>query len=66
MKQSTEQTYKLTNLLPSYTVEGWLTTYKNFYVYCVANPDALKKDQDFAKLVMKVKKFLKSKGVKFI
>ena len=66
MKQSTEQTYNLTNLLPSYTVEGWLTTYKNFYAYCVANPDALKKDQDFAKLVMKVKKFLKSKGVKFI
>jgi hypothetical protein len=66
MKQSNEQTYNLTNLLPSDTVEGWERTYKQFYVYCVANPDALKKHDDFAKLVMKVKKFLKSKGVKFI
>jgi hypothetical protein len=66
MKHSKEQTYKLSDLLPAYNLEEWMQTYKQFYVYCIANPDALKKHDDFAKLVASARKLLKANGYKFI
>lgn len=63
MKKQTH--YKLINLLPAYDVDGWMTTYKEFYVATIRNPE-FKKDTRFMEQVLMVKNFLKSKGYKFI
>lgn len=64
MNQSSKK-YRLTEFYPAYTIEEWENTYKEFYVYCIKDKDALKNKQ-FRKIVNTVKEFLKSKGKKFI
>ena len=62
-------TYKLSNLFPAYTVAQWSDTYDGFVRTFYSTPKEDRKGQmweDFISLSNEVKLFLKNNGVKFI
>ncbi len=68
MKNSNEK-FLILNCLPAYTVEQWLSTYKDFITTYYTYSKEERKTQriiDFVEQINKVKVFLKSKKVKFI
>lgn len=64
-----KQTYKLSNLLPAYTTEQWLQSYKDYLAYIYSTPKSHQKGYNWEQLMnlmTEIKSFLKSKKVKFI
>jgi len=65
MKQF-NKTYRIIEMLPPYTIEQWLTTYKEWYELCIVNKNDNCTFNTLKPYMIEVKKFLKSKGQKFI
>lgn len=67
MKQSTKnQTYQLIEFFPAFTIEGWNETYKDMFTHCIRMKDDKYTLETLKPQMIKIKKFLKSKGYKFI
>jgi hypothetical protein len=66
---TSNEKFLILNGLPAYTVEQWLSTYKDFITTYYTYSKEERKTQriiDFVEQINKVKVFLKSKKVKFI
>jgi len=67
MKKSKE-TYRLTHMLPAYTEQQWMESYKEYMMTYYSTPKERRKTHDFEQLIQlmhDIKSFLKSKGHKF-
>lgn len=65
MKQS-NKTYKIIDTYPPYTIEQWLETYKRMLEFCLVNKNDNYTFNTLKPYMIELKKFLKSKGQKFI
>jgi len=67
MKKSKE-TYRLTHMLPAYTEQQWMESYKEYMMTYYSTPVEKRKTYSFEQMVQlmhDIKVFLKSKGHKF-
>ena len=65
MKQS-NKTYKIVDVYPPYDVEELLNVYKRMFEMCIVNKNDNYTFETLKPYMIQIKKFLKSKGQKFI
>ena len=65
MKES-KKTYKIVDVYPPYDVEEWINVYKRMFEMCIVNKNDNHTFETLKPYMIQIKKFLKSKGQKFI